>query len=189
MRRFSFQPTRESLIPPGAVKVADKATNAVAYIYETARGPCAIGFIGKANKPAMHFRFTSPAAREKRVADFFASARASVELKAEMKAKRERPHNLQVGHILVSTWGYDETAVNFYEVTAVPGPHTVDVRPIASETVKETGWCTGKSVPVPGAYTGETSRHRVSYGDCVKISDCQRASLWDGRPKNWSAYA
>ena len=44
-------------IPKGARKVADRQSDAVAYLYETAGKPYAIAYCGKRAKPDWHHRF------------------------------------------------------------------------------------------------------------------------------------
>ena len=63
MRHLPF--TRESWIPKGATKVADKMSDAVAYLYTTAAGkPGAAIFFGKQNKPVSKYYYRDAARRE-----------------------------------------------------------------------------------------------------------------------------
>ncbi len=179
-------PTR--FVPAGAVKVAHKLSDAVAYLYTNPQGrPTVVAYAGKSAKPAMWFQFSNEAAREKRVIAFFAARAASLAHKAERKAARNKPHQLQLGHVLVASWGYEQTNIDFFEVTKVVGPHTVEVRPIRS-IIDPTLVDQGRALPKGGDYTGPATRHRVSNGDSVKIDDVRRASLWNGRPMSWSSY-
>lgn len=179
---------REFYIPKGATKVADKSSDAVAYVYQTGDRLYALAFLPKASKPSWHFRFRTPAEREKHIADFFAGQRKHLELVAETKAKRNRPHKLEVGHILKSSWGYDQTNVDFYQITKLIGTHTVEIRKIG-QTVDETGWAQGTCTPVLDKFIGEPMRKRVTYGDSVRIASYASAHVWSGTPARWSSYA
>jgi len=51
---------RIAYIPAGSVKVADKQSDAVVYLYTNSGDHmCAVAFHGKANKPDWKFRFRS----------------------------------------------------------------------------------------------------------------------------------
>lgn len=61
--------------------------------------------------------------------------------------------HVKVGDVFVDSWGYDQTNVDFYEVTRTTKAK-IELRPIASEHVEETGWASARVKPVPGYYTG-----------------------------------
>jgi hypothetical protein len=178
---------RARTIPQGAVKVADKLSDAVVYIYEAGGRPAAIGYHGKAAKPDFWLRFTTAERREAYVRQFFQGWQAHAERIAASKAQALKPHNLELGHILVASWGYDQTNVDWFQVTRLVSSTMVEVRPIASKSAGETGWMTGRCIPDADAFTGEATRHRVSHGG-VKINESVRAYVWDGRPRSWSSY-
>lgn len=192
MPRISYQPPREFWIPKGATKVSDKQTGAVAYLYATPNGqPAAMVFKGKQSKPLWRYRFRDEARREAQIRAQFEALRASEALKAEMKAKRNTPHKLEVGHVLRASWGYDQTNIDYYQVTRVISAHMVEVRKIAAADASKGNepWMTGKCVPALDEFIGEPMRRRVSYGDRVKIDSVRNAGLWQGRPDSWTAYA
>jgi hypothetical protein len=181
-------------IPPGSVKVASKQSDAVAYVFTNSKGrPAAVGYAGKSAKPLFHFYFANEAARERRVREFFDGQAATKAYKAnraaERKAKLAQGHKLQLGHILKSTWGYDQTNVDFYQVTALIGTRMVEIRQISAVS-DQTGWATGNCTPRLDSFKGEAFRKLVNEdGVSVKIESFAWASLWDGRPANWTAYA
>lgn len=184
---------RESFIPAGAQKVAHKGSSAVAYLYERNGRPYAVTFRGKADKPSWHHWFRTPADREARVRRFFEDVAKGETWKAEQaaarKAKLAGPHKLQVGHILVSSWGYDQTNVDFYEVIELVGRRSVKlraVRQVSHEDLSMQGSCT----PRAGEFRGEPFLKRVGSDGCsVSLTSYSSAYLWDGRPRRWSSYA
>lgn len=182
----TLKPSRESFIPKGARRVTHKQSDAVAYVYESARGvPYAIAFHGRAQRPDWHFRFTSEERRAQRIAEHFEARAARLASRTARTAKRRQ---LEVGHILVASWGYDQTNIDFYQVTALVGETMVDVRPIAGNTIQGTGWMRGRSMPTLDAFTGPATRHRVQDGTTVKVRDWGVwARLWDGKPRDWSS--
>lgn len=191
MTRFTF--SRESYVPNGATKVTDRVSGAVAYVYMTAkRRPAAMAFHGRKARPDWHHVFPNEAARERAVEAHFQRHRQAAVLKAERHAVNGKPHGLEVGHVLVASWGYEQTNIDFYQVTALVGRCMVEVRKIASgdaSTGREP-WATGKAVPALDQFTGPALRRRVNGASrAVRIDDVRTASLWDGRPKAWTAYA
>jgi hypothetical protein len=118
---------------------------------------------------------------------------------AERRAKLAQPHGLTVGAVLVSSWGYDQTNVDFYEVTKVIGARTVEVREIAAEAV-HTGDMTGRCVPVPGRYTSEPMRRLVGANGYVNVRQARFGHACELKPQivagvkvypsqSWSSYA
>lgn len=117
--------------------------------------------------------------------NYFASAQA---LAASRLARASRPRKLEVGHILSASWGYDQTNIDWYQVTALIGSTMVELRPIATNTTAVTGWASGQCFPVADQFTGPAIRRRAK-GDGVRVDDCRFATLWNGRAQNWTAYA
>lgn len=189
--RFTF--TRDSFIPKNSTKVQDKASSAVVYIKtDNAGRPCAVGFAGKAVKPAFNCWYRSDASRERHVREFFEKTQRAENYRATRKAERAaklaKPHKLQIGHILVSSWGYEQTNVDFYQVTALRGARTVELRKISSvrdEDLHMQGTCT----PRLDSFTGEAFTRRVDEDNAVKLTGYSYARLWNGKPMRWTAYA
>jgi hypothetical protein len=89
-----------------------------------------------------------------------------------------------VGDILYTSWGYDQTNVNFYQVVGVPSPAMVVIREIGSKEVADS-----KVVAAPNIFVGPPVRKKIrpsgqggkSYA--VKITGYSSAYVWDGNPK------
>jgi len=99
-------------------------------------------------------------------------------------------HGLTVGSILVRSWGYDQTNVDFFEVVAVRGA-MVRIREVAAVVVESHAGAEYLA-PRRGIYTGDVSGwKRPSRGykgsTSVKVSDYGHAYLWDGRPEYQTA--
>ena len=187
---------REYHIPTGSTEIKDTESDAVVYLSER-RLLIAMGFVGKAQKPSFHFSFRSEENRTRHVDEFFRTRRASLKFKAEQKAKRaSETRGLKVGDVLRSSWGYDQTNIDYYECTAVIGKRMVEIREIGCEHIEYTGYMSGKSVPKPGAYIGKAMRLMAREGS-VKVSSCAWARKMETeiegvktyRASNWTAYA
>jgi len=114
---------RASFIPKGATKVQPKNSDAVAYLYLSGRGRLgAVGFQGKADKPAFNYTFRDEVQRTRYVTHFFEKRSEYLASKAARKVEQQaKPIGLVVGDVLRSMWGYDQTNIDYYEVTRVLG--------------------------------------------------------------------
>ena len=107
------------------------------------------------------------------------------------------PRNLTVGDVLRREWGYDQTNVDYYQVTALIGRTMVEIRRIEAEEVEDMpmqGW----STPLYGRFIGEPLRRKAN-GSSVRINSHSSAHLLvpigeaDGKKvyerTRWTAYA
>jgi hypothetical protein len=92
---------------------------------------------------------------------------------------------LKVGDILYSSWGYDQTNIDFYQVVEV-GDKTVKIRKVQQKVVSE-GRGSESVVASPDHFVGPAMVKRVSQGDCVRIESYASACKWDGHPKHQTA--
>jgi len=125
--------------------------------------------------------------RELAVTRSFEGRRTTNKWKEEREAERAKPHTLKIGDILSASWGYDQTNIDFFEVVATT-EKTVTVRELKQKR-EETGWARGSCMPIPGAYKSEPTTHRCSANNCIASPIHGSASMWDGKPENWTAYA
>lgn len=89
--------------------------------------------------------------------------------KAEAAAKRAAGHKLAVGDVLATCWGYEQTNVEYYQVTQLIGKCMVEIREIG-RMVEQTAWLQGDCVPAKDQFKGEPMRRRVCKdGRSVKI--------------------
>ncbi len=107
------------------------------------------------------------------------------------------PRNLAVGDVLRCRWGFDQTNVDYYQVTALIGRTMVEIRQIEAEEVEDMpmqGW----STPRYGRFIGDPLRRRAK-GSSVRIDSHSSAYLMDpvseadGKKvyerSRWTAYA
>lgn len=181
--------TRDFFVHPGATPHADPDSDAVVYVYVDARGrPCAQAFAGRAARPKWHYAFSNENARTHAIDGFFGARRAGKAAETARRAARKQPHSLKLGRILVATWGWEQTNVDFYQVTRVVGPQTVEARRVAASRT-ENGYLQGTCVPIPESFTGTVHRYRASSDNRIRVSDHAHAHPWDGKPAHWTAYA
>lgn len=100
-------------------------------------------------------------------------------------------HSLVVGDVLESSWGYEQTNVDFYQVTRAT-PKTVLLRPISAH--REQGETFGNYHVVPniGQFTAGPSRYKVHNLDgdpYVMVKSFAIARKWTGEQVHGTDYA
>lgn len=104
---------------------------------------------------------------EEKVKVVFDSNKAKEErkLKEKMEAELLRA-NVQVGDLFHTSWGYEQTNVDFFQVVERKSPTRVVIRQIAKETVEETSWCSDRVSPLKDTFIGEAKTVTISkYGN------------------------
>jgi hypothetical protein len=108
----------------------------------------------------------------------------------------------KVGDILYSSWGYDQTNIEFFKVVKT-SEFSVWIQKVGSKVVEVTGWAHQDVVPTdtstyevknwdaPGYTTNvyPIRRYKIQksfsgYG--VSLNSYSAAFLWDGKPKGQS---
>tara|TARA_B110000908_G_C10183114_1_gene416685 strand:+ start:757 stop:1215 length:459 start_codon:yes stop_codon:yes gene_type:complete len=116
----------------------------------------------------------------------------------EQQASQENPSHrgVKVGDIFRTSWGYDQTNIDFYEVTKLIGKHTILIKELNQERNPGDYEFTGVTIPIKGEYVegSETLRKRIQKsgydgGLYVKIIHSICARPWDGSPERYSSYA
>lgn len=144
-------------------------------------------FAGKAWRPTWHHSYSTALARDAAAESFAEQRRRHAVVRAQRQADRRRPHSLEVGTVMVCSWGYEQTNVDYYEVIEVRG-RNVELRELA-KVVTHTGEMTGTCLPLAGEYVGAAFVRRGSASNTVAINTYQTAHVHDGRPLCWSSYA
>ena len=139
-----------------------------------------IAFAGKAGKPLWHNWFVNSASRMKMITDSIANRKSHLKWREERTgARKDFKHTLKVGDVLYTSWGYDETHVDFYQVVEVKDKSVVVCK--ISKTVDHSSTGADYVKPVAGSCRGKTSLHRVGEGNSVKIDD-HFAGVFSGKP-------
>jgi hypothetical protein len=142
-------------------------------------------FAGKALNPTHYYRFRSEEKRAAYIEEFFKGVAERAEWKAKKKAvdkadKEKAAKDMKVGDIYYTSWGYDQTNVDFYKILEVKKGSAVIVK-VGSRTVSDNGPST-MVVPSPENETGKPMLKRMGvYG--FSIASYASATKWDGEPK------
>ena len=165
-----------NLINKGFIKVTLKNCDAVVYYGINEDGSVsARGYVGASIKAKFFNLYTSLNAAAKLIAKWQAELQKDFSFKQDLKkARKEFKHTLVEGDILKAIWGYDQTNVDYYQVTRVVGGASVEIRKIC-KVREETGYMSGTCAPAPGEFISEPMIRRVGNGNCVRV-DCATAS-------------
>ena len=106
----------------------------------------------------------------------------------------EDVRGLKAGDILVSSWGFEQTNVDFYEVVSMVGKASVSIRKIAGEIAKYDSSMSGTIRPVPGEFIGGPFTKRAKDGriNISSYSGANKVTINDDgnfRAYYWSSYA
>ncbi len=91
---------------------------------------------------------------------------------------------IETNSILKSSWGYDQTNIDFYEVIKVQNGWAT-IQKIGSNTTEQAGFLAEYVVPVPEFKIGKPFRrkiHAFQSGDYVGINSYAGGSVWNGKP-------
>jgi hypothetical protein len=106
--------------------------------------------------------------------------------------RKEGGKNLNVGDIMHSSWGYDQTNNDFYQIVDKQKSF-VFLRPIGTD-LKQTGFMSGEVRPIKDKFLDKDNltkeqilKRRAS--DYVKIDDTRSATKWKGGTAYSSWYA
>lgn len=194
---------RAFVIPFDATAYAVNADYAVYFFQTTVRGneyPGAVVFRSKSLKACIREYYPCGAERrQERIDSWISGLEKEKAEKARRRKDRNQPHSLKVGDVLRSSWGYDQTNIDYYEVVGLNGRTMVTLRGIAAKS-QGYAWMQGESVPAPGQYIGVPSRHKVDgSNNMVRLSSFASASKMEpiayagGAPifkaSRWTAYA
>lgn len=176
---------RQSFIPKTARPILEHTNGSTLYVYETTNGkPCLISFWGTSAKPDQHHSYRTDEQRNAAILRWRESVESSVKFRADRKATAAAtPNPFKVGDIVNTSWGYDQTNVDFYIVTR-RSDGCVWVRAIVQDS-EATGWCQERVWPkMPIEMVGPEMRCRVigghfsvkGHGASLTTGDCHSSS-------------
>lgn len=174
--------------PEGSKEVKREGIDAVVYV---GPGLYAKGYRGKSDKSAFYFKFRTQEEMDSHINSFFdAIAFRNKDKEARRAKKAAFKTTLKVGDILTSSWGYEQTNVDFYQVVEVsPTEKTVKIREINKESKGNGLFMQGTCVPVPNAFISAPMLKKVQPDNYINLNSFSCAHLWGGEPVSYSSYA
>lgn len=149
----------------------------------------AAGFSGRRRKADFFYKYSDEEKRNIAVNKYLESQKEQLADKEKRKAEKlSYQHDYKIGDILYSSWGYDQTNVDFYQVVAVPSSKSIKIRQLAREIVHADNSMSSDVIALKDNFISDEVMKRVKLGGIVKIHDCANAYRWDGKPKYSSSY-
>ena len=152
-----------------------------------------MGSGSKRAKNAMVWEYHSSASsRDSKVDRIVANYERRAREKAQAREDAKNfQHGYQIGDILYSSWGYDQTNVDFYQVTKLIGAKMIEIQEIQGKVVKSDRGADYVVAVKDRFVRGERPlKKKVNTRRSVKINSHTNAYPWDGKPKyQTSAYA
>ena len=169
----------ERYIPAGySLVYIHEGTQLLVYQKELNGKPNAMAFKGKAGKPTWWNTFRNQEEIQKKIEETVSGLEAWEAKKLERRARQHAPHTLKVGEILRSSWGWEQTNVQYYQVIGATR-NSVTLCEVAQNTM-ETGFMSGECTPVPNKFIGKPFNRKVSMASgspSVKITNSEWAYL------------
>lgn len=140
-------------------------------------------------KPYIHNRFDSEELRHKKLKEYKEYYQKKHDAKeAETAALKAKMDAVKVGDIFCSSWGYEQTNIDFYIIVERKNNFVI-VQQIGHNRVYLSGFNDrGTTTPNQDIKIGEPFRKRLTlFG--FNINSYTSASPYDGKPKSWSSYA
>jgi hypothetical protein len=161
---------------------------------------------GKARRTTWGGLGLSYHADEAAVLRYLLATRAAIDAKKEATAQKQATRRqstaqgvaecpITEGTVLYASWGYEQTNINYWQVTRRMKGGVIEVRPIAADS-RETGSMVGECMPRRDVFTGPAERHRIGcYGApgawnyYVSWKSLASMYIWNGEKNHWTAYA
>lgn len=168
---------------------SDEDTKLVAYKAESSKGDIiGIAFSGSAKKAIFYNSFRNESRLDAVLSNALNNLQKKLERKRErLKERKQFKHDYKEGSILYSSWGYDQTNVNFYEVIDTTAK-TISVKEIKQKVISDKGPSVSV-VGLPGKFIdSKVYKRRVQPNGSIKIDSSERAYLWDGSPLHQTGF-
>lgn len=140
-------------------------------------------------KPIYNYSFNSIEEMEKWIDNEKVVAdRDEISLQNDMKRYSEHKALIQKDSILFSSWGYEQTNIDFFKVLDRKGDFVI-IQEIGSRIEKYDNFMSGTKVADESVTIGEPMRKKLTKYGSVTLNSFSWTSLWDGQPKSFSQYA
>lgn len=162
---------------------------------------CAICYSGKRTKADWQYQFKNEEKLKDCIATTIESRKIAKEIKAKRTQERCAPHNLQVGDLMLASWGWEQTNIEYFQVTKLVSKSFIEVTPIGQTKTYDSSM-SGDCLPLLGIFIGEPIKRKVSMiggKPYIKLDSYKSAHFEepiqtvDGvksyRAMGWSSYA
>lgn len=150
--------------------------------------PSCIAFPKKGKNKLFWYRFKNVEQMNKHINNALENAKTREEEKAKYKAARLQAHSLKVGDVLYTSWGYDQTNIDFYKVVKLVGKTSVKLCSMNNQYLNSDCRASDKVVPGDIKENAEPFLKRVhGKNNSINISSFEYATKWNNEPKYQTA--
>lgn len=175
---------RRKRLPGDAVEHDAGTGDGSAYFTWASQNYLTVAFFrGRQTIRTAAYRFATQALASEYIESWLIDRRCASESAQKMKQR----HSLQVGQVLFSSWGYDQTNVDFYQVVAVRGA-LVDLRKLEKDSV-HVGHMSAHVRPKENAFVGDLLSGKKPNGMNTLKVDGISLSPWNGKTLTATSYA
>lgn len=146
-----------------------------------------IAFRGRSSKAVVRLSFKTQERLDIYLASFKEEAQKRIDAEARRSAQQKAYNEVQIkpDSIYVSSWGYEQTNVSFYQIIAVKGSK-VTFKKIAQDKQYD-NQDSGQTVAVKDKFISDSFNLRLGkYG--FRLDAVEILRFWDGSPVYWSSY-
>jgi len=181
----------------GSKSITIDGINAECFLYMNDSGqPCACCYKGKSDKSKFRYRYIDTFHAVEAINGFLQMIEAKQESDRlykieQLQKKKEIFKQVEVGSIFVSSWGYDQTNVDAYQVIEKKGTATVILREIGLNIIENSdhGNMSCSVLPDKDSFLekSEPFEKRVNgYG--ITMNSYSTACLWDGESSFYNSW-
>jgi hypothetical protein len=144
-----------------------------------------------------NYIFRTEEARKEWIDNIIRNINSWEQTKLERKAAKKAFKNpAKVGDVLCASWGYDQTNIDFYQVTAVKGK-MVEVKEVAGAHVEGSGegmFMADQVTAKPNTFIEDSETYRrivkqgYSGGYYINVDECRMASLTNPTEKHYRSW-
>lgn len=150
--------------------------------------PALVCFLGKSAKAYCNYYYRTDERRREVIENFKRSVLINQQRKEERKReRREFKTTCKVDDIFVSSWGYEQTNVDYYKILEIKGNEAVfvEIGQIVEEGSEGHDCC--RVLPDPGVITGEPFKKKIQLGECISMASYEHCHKWEGKSnyKSW----
>jgi hypothetical protein len=161
----------------------------ITYIGNRGQNVCAL-WTYNSIKPTYHYSYRSTEEMQAWINEKKLSADREEQSKIASLSKYEKEKQaIQPGSILYSSWGYEQTNIDFYVVLERKNDFVIIQEVGQKRSFDDNFNDRGDCVANPEIKIGEPFRKKINKWGAISLNTYSYCGLWDGKPKGWSSYA
>jgi len=183
---------RERYIPTDYTEIVE-SEKAKVIIYHHPEKPFAIAYSGKKSKPDFHYDLKTVERKDNYIQEYISSKEKEIDEREAHKRKQKELLLKELNEIvpgktiIYTSWGYDQTNVDWYLVTGIKGK-TLTLQEIGHDIHTSEGYSSMSGNATPNVKKIVGSEFKQSIRNTLKVNGYY-ARVWDKLPKYVSWYA